>query len=85
MINPTLFVNQTVIIHKGCAARDVKKGTRAVIAEIIPRERGSAQVRIAFGANRIISFYVQHTNRLNDLFPAMNDGNPSHRIQLRRA
>lgn len=76
-------VGTKLVVAKGCRARFVQKGDRGIVAAVVEGERGSARVSIQF-ANRVVSFYVQHKNRLADGVIGMNDGNPMHRIEVRR-
>lgn len=81
-----------VRIEKGCKARDVNKGVTAQVkavealgAEYSHSVRVTLQLLNGFGAGRVISFYARHPNRLADAVISMNDGNPTHRIEVRRA
>lgn len=92
--NTALTAGTKIVIAKGCNARQVAKGTKAVVSAVVAlgAEYGHmVKVVIAFPAARMglpernIAFYVRHTNRLADAVIGMNDGNPSHRIEVRRA
>ncbi len=89
---PALTTSTRVVIQKGCAARSVIKGTSAVLttvealgAEYSHSVRVSLQFLNGIGAGRTISFYARHMNRLSDPIVRMNDGNPFHVIEVRRA
>lgn len=84
---PALVAGMRVRIEKGCRARDVHKGTTASIlaVELLGADY-SHQVRVRLAFNqRVISFYARHPNRLHDATVGMNDGNPMHRIEVRRS
>lgn len=93
MTTPTPITAGTrVRIEKGCNAREVVKGTTALVkavealgAEYSHSVRVQLQFLNGFGAGRVISFYARHPNRLADAVISMNDGNPTHRIEVRRA
>ncbi len=89
---PALVTGTRVRIEKGCKAREVNKGVTAVVktvealgAEYSHQVRVSLQLLNGFGAGRVLSFYARHPNRLADAVVGMNDGNPLHRIEVRRA
>jgi hypothetical protein len=89
---PAIDTGSRVRIEKGCAARQVTKGTTAVVravealgAEYSHSVKVTLQFVNGFGAGRVISFYARHPNRLSDAVISMNDGNPTHRIEVRRA
>jgi hypothetical protein len=89
----TTFVTGTrVRILKGCKAREVSKGVTAVVKTVEPlgaeyahAVRVSIQLLNGFGSGRTLNFYARHPNRLADLIVRMNDGNPLHVIEVRRA
>jgi hypothetical protein len=86
-----ILAGDRVRIAKGCKARDVAKGATAVVTavELLGAEYSYA-VRIAlqfFNGNastRIVSFYARHPNRLADGRIRLNDGNPTHTIEIVR-
>jgi hypothetical protein len=89
---PTALVTGTrVVIVKGCNARDVVKGTHAVVTVTpLGAEYGhSVRVTLQFlngtGAGRLVPFYARHLNRLSDPVVRLNDGNPLHVVEIRRA
>lgn len=86
---PALTVGSKVRVEKGCVARNLRKGMFMQVAEIIEGERGSVRVIFVPAAfpqtGTRMSWYAQHKNRLADHLPAFNDGNPLHRITVRRA
>lgn len=82
---PALDANTKVVVTKGCPARDVRKGDRMLVVEVIVGERRSARVRLQRANGSVISFYAQHINRLTEATVGMSDGNPMHRIEVRRA
>ncbi len=47
--------------------------------------RVTLQLLNGFGAGRVLSFSARHVNRLSDPIVRMNDGNPLHTIEVRRA
>jgi hypothetical protein len=89
---PALTAGTRVKIDKGCKARGIDKGTTALVTAITPMGADYSHcVRVTFTmingfkAGKAFSFYVRHMNRLSDTFIRMNDGNPSHAIEIRRA
>lgn len=80
-----LTINTSVRIFKGCDGRGIRKNEKARVVEVKVGERNSASVLLEFGSGRRVRFYVQHVNRLSDYEVGMNDGNPCHRIVVRRA
>ena len=89
--NTALTTGDRVIIEKGCAARGVAKGTTAQIINVI--ELGadythSVAVRFqmlnGMKSGKVFTFYARHINRLADGFVNLNDGNPLHKIVIRR-
>jgi len=83
-------VGSKVKIEKGCRARDVSKGATAKVMSV---EKMGAEyshsVRVTlfflntFIAGKTLVFYARHENRLADAVINLNDGNPSHSIQVR--
>lgn len=87
-----ITVNARVRLDKGCKARGLDKGTTAQITEIEPMVADYGHcVRVrftmlnGFQAGKSFSFFARHINRLSDTFIRMNDGNPNHVIEIRRA
>lgn len=87
-----LAVGTRVRIEKGCKARSLDKGTTAQVTAIEPMGADYGHcVRVqftmlnGFKAGKSFSFYARHVNRLSDPIIRMNDGNPSHTIEIRRA
>ncbi len=88
---PALTVGMRVRIEKGCVAREVVKGTDAEIADVKPMGADYGHcVRVqlhflnGYKAGKSIAFFARHANRLSDAIISMNDGNPLHKIELRR-
>ena len=91
---PVLTTGTLVTIVKGFQARDITKGSTAVVTVIpLGKEYGySVKVTLTFVSGssmvyqgRAVSFYARHPNRLSDPVVRMNDGNPLHTIEVRRA
>jgi hypothetical protein len=87
-----LTINARIRLEKGCKARGLDKGTTAQVTAIEPMGADYGHfVRIrftmlnGFKAGKCFSFYARHVNRLSDPIIRMNDGNPSHTIEIRRA
>jgi len=86
-----LTVNSKVHVEKGCKARGITKGSTAQIKEITPlgAEYGH-MVKVtlyflnSFTVGKTFAFYARHINRLSDTFVNMNDGNPLHKITIRK-
>lgn len=80
-----LTTGSTVVVTKGCAARNVKKGQHGHVVSVRPMGPDySHVVQVVFLiAGRVVTFYARHRNRLADAQVAMNDGNPLHRIAVR--
>ena len=90
--DPALTINARVRIEKGCKAREIDKGTTAQVTKIEPMGADYGHsVRVVltmlngFKSGKSFAFYARHMNRLSDTFVRMNDGNPSHTIEIRRA
>ena len=88
----TVVVGARLLITKGCAARALPKNVtvRVLSVEELGSDYGhSVKVRIqpvnGFKSGQTFSFYARHINRLADSTVRMNDGNPSHVIEVRRA
>lgn len=89
--HPALTVGTRVRIEKGCKARNIAKGTLAVVTNVaaLGAEYGhNVQVTVnflnGFQSGKTFCFYARHLNRLSDTIVNLNDGNPNHTIQLRR-
>jgi hypothetical protein len=89
---PTLTPGTRVRIEKGCKARDVVKGTRAIVTAVEAMGADySHSVRVtfkflnSFKAGESMSFYARSVNRLRDPIVRMNDGNPTNTIEMSRA
>lgn len=87
-----LAINTRVKIEKGCKARGIDKGCTAQVRAIEPMGAEHTHcVRVTllmlngFKSGKSFSFYARHINRLSDVFVRMNDGNPSHTIEIKRA
>jgi hypothetical protein len=79
------------MLVKGCKPCGLDKGITIQIKEVRPlgADYGhSVQVVLmplnGFKAGKTMSFYARHVNRLSDPIVRMNDGNPSHTIEIRR-
>ena len=76
-----------IIVEKGCRDRGVSKGQRARVHLLTPlgKDYGhQVRVMLSFDDGRKISFYARHVNRLGDPVVYLNDGNPLHRIGIRK-
>lgn len=82
-----------VVIAKGCKAREITKGTKVDVVAVVPMGADyghCVKVVLAVPAKRMglparhVAFYARHVNRLADDTIGMNDGNPLHRIEVRR-
>lgn len=87
-----LAIGTSIKIEKGCKARGVDKGCSAKVTEIVPMgAEYSHCVRVVltmsngYKAGKVFVFYARHMNRLSDYVIRMNDGNPSHTIEIVRA
>lgn len=85
----TLSVGDRVRVLKGCNAREISKGITCQIREIV--ELGadfSHAVKVVFvrlngfGAGKTFVMIARHINRLSDPVVSLNDGNPTHKIQI---
>lgn len=78
---------QAVIVTKGCSAREIRKGLRGKVGfiKMMGAEYGhNVKVVLDFGVRRV-AFYARHVNRLSDDTIRLNDGNPLHVIEIKRA
>jgi hypothetical protein len=77
-----------VVVTKGCADRLVRSGTVAIVKKVEAMGADynhAAKVVLALSHFRSVVFYARHPNRLSDPEISMNDGNPLHKIKVRRA
>ncbi len=88
----TLTVGARIKLEKGCKARGIDKGCSAKVTAITPMGpdyghcvRVTFMMLSGFKGGKAFSFYARHMNRLADAEIRMNDGNPSHTIEIRRA
>ncbi len=82
-----LVDGQAILVTKGCGAREIRKGTRGKVAftKAMGAEYGyNVKVVLDLGIRRV-AFYARHVNRLTDSVIRLNDGNPLHVIEIRRA
>ncbi len=90
-IHPSaLKVSDVVQVSVGCAARQVKAHSAWVVTDVshLGPDHGH-QVRVVLraisaGPTRSIAWYARHANRLSDPEIRLNDGNPLHRIRIKR-
>jgi hypothetical protein len=90
-ISTALAVGDRIVIVKGCKPCGLDKGVTARVADVTPlgAEYGH-NVKVVlnplngFKAGRRMAFYARHVNRLSDPIVRMNDGNPSHTIEVQR-
>ena len=84
-----LATGDCVVIVKGCKAREVGKGMSAFVTVTPLGPEYSYFVRVTlrfFGKlGKTLVFYARHVNRLSDPVIRMNDGDPLHVIEVRRA
>lgn len=77
-----------LVVEKGCSARGIRKGMRVTVRKVYQPWLGETAVRVALQVNQElfhVAFYVRSPAYLRRELVAMNDGNPAHRIVLRRA
>jgi hypothetical protein len=85
MTTTPLAAGSKVVITKGCRDRDVTKGHGAYVVSITEIEGGAQRLALKFiKTGRVVSFYARHANRLADAEVSMNDGNPLHRITVKK-
>lgn len=84
-----LTVGSKVRITKGCQAKKLAKGVTCRIQAIEPmgvEYRYSVKVVLktlnGFGSGKAFSLFAHHQNRLSDQIVRLNDGNPSHVIEI---
>lgn len=87
----TVTIGSRLVVTKGCKARGIDKGVtiRVIGVEALGAEYGhSVKVRFqlvnGFKSGQNFAFFARHANRLADPIVRMNDGNPSHVIEVRR-
>jgi len=87
----TLTVGDKIVIEKGCKARNVAAHVSGQITDITPLGADYAHaVRVTFrllngfAAGQTRVFFARHANRLADPLVNLNDGNPLHKIVIRR-
>lgn len=80
-----------VRVEKGCRAIDVDKGATARVTEVKPLGADyshACEVRLTFlngfKSGKNLCLYARHENRLGDAVVTLNDGNPTHKIQIVR-
>lgn len=73
-----------VKILKGCNARNVTKGTTWQVQEVQPMgAEYSHQARVRLSRHGVtVTFWARHPNRLKDATTRLNDGMPSHTIEI---
>lgn len=88
---PAIQAGTKVIIAKGCKALDLHKYTHAVVtdvqelgAEYSHNVRVTLRITTGFKAGKVVSLFARHRNRLLDANVGLNNGNPSHRIEIGR-
>jgi hypothetical protein len=86
-----LAVGTRVQLVKGCKARGLDKGITARVQSVteLGADYGHSvkvvlQPLNGFQTTRTFGFYARHINRLSDVIVRLNDGNPSHTIEVRR-
>lgn len=83
-----LTVGTIVRIVKGCLARGLRKGFTCRLEVVQPMGRDySHMVKIrlcVLDTGKAYGFWARHVNRLTDPVVALNDGNPNHKIQVRK-
>jgi hypothetical protein len=87
-----ITIGTRVRVEAGCKAREVAKNCSAVVVAVTEMGadyghcvRVTLEMRNGFKAGQRVSFYARHINRLTDHVISLNDGNPSHKIQISRA
>lgn len=80
-----------VRIEKGCKAREVPKGLSATVESVtnLGADYGHSvrvvlKFRNGFIAGKTLVLYARHENRLSDALINLNDGNPLHKIVVKR-
>ncbi len=80
-----LVVGSKFIVEKGCVYFDIKKGTRGFVREVVEGEGREARVLLAFSNGKSLRLYTRHINRLSDAIVSLHNGDPFHKLGLRRA
>lgn len=80
-------IGDKVLIVKGCRARGISKGNVAYIVNIECKgAEYSHMVNVVLSLpGRCVSFWARNINRLSDIIINLNDGNPLHKIKIKRA
>lgn len=98
MMNTTTNTNSPIVsgarvrIEKGCNALGITKGATAVVksAEPMGKEYGYS-VRVvlyflnSFMSGKTVVLWARHANRLNDAYVSLNNGDPTKKVEIRRA
>lgn len=87
MMANTLTVGAKAEVLKGCNARVLRRREIITITKIESLGADfSHQVKVVFTTNgvRTLTFYARHINRLSDDAINLNDGNPLHKITIKR-
>lgn len=86
-----IAVGTKVVIAAGCKALDINKNVTAKVVAIqeLGAEGGhfvkvTLQFLNGFQAGKSRSLYARHINRLSDPIVNLNDGNPCHKVQIRK-
>lgn len=80
-----LVVGSKFVVEKGCLYFGISKGTRGVVREVTEGEGREARVLLAFNNGKSLRLYTRHINRLSDLIVSLHNGDPTHKLGLRRA
>ncbi len=74
-----------VLVLAGCRARDITKGQGARVILVEPREDHAQKVVLEIiPTGRRVVFFARHANRLADAQVHLNDGDPTHRITVKK-
>lgn len=89
--HPPIAPGVRVKLVKGCQARGLDKGISVQIKAVEPLgAEYSYSVKVTFvpvngfKAGRTFIFFARHINRLSDASIRLNDGMPSHTIEIQR-
>lgn len=81
--------NDKVVVFKGCKARGIARWVICRVKGVKPlgADYGHTVKVILLALNGLkggqrFSFYARHMNRLDDVIINLNDGNPTHTIQV---
>jgi len=90
-MNESIAEGTRLRLVKGCKARGLDKGITVRVVGITPLgAEYSHAVKVTFrpvngfSAGKTFGFYVRHANRLTDPVVRLNDGNPTHTIEVTR-